>query len=109
MYLSTKQTFKAIARFIRQHILKNHRKCIKLFHKSRIDGKFRVYSLAYIKWRKEVEAITNIWMVESGDCRNTGVELDNKYKNFSTYYRGGLRKYLHEVLSDTYKPFLLEF
>ncbi|MEH6891545.1 hypothetical protein V7024_18010 [Bacillus sp. JJ864] len=109
VYLSTKQTFKSIARFIRQHILKDHRKCIKLFHKSRMDGEFCVYALAYMKWRKEVEAITNIWMVESGDYWNTGVEFDYKYKNFSTYYNGGFRKYLHEVLNDTYKPFLLDF
>ncbi|HDR7210821.1 TPA: hypothetical protein QCX03_003900, partial [Bacillus cytotoxicus] len=109
VYLSTKQTFKSIARFIRHHILKKHKKCIKLFHKSRMDGVFCAQSLAYIQWRKEIEAITNIWRVESGSYRNTGIEFDYKYQNYSIYYGGVFRKHFYELMNNTYKPFLLNF
>ncbi|MGE6593665.1 hypothetical protein ACQKFU_29880 [Bacillus mycoides] len=109
VYLSTKQTFKSIARFIRHHILKDHTKCVKLFHKSRMNEVFCVHSLAYIKWRKEVEAITDIWRVESGLYQNTGIEFDNKPENYSIYYGGLFRKQFHELINNTYKPFLLNF
>lgn len=109
VYLSTKQTFKSIARFIRHHVLKKHKKCIKLFHKSRMEGVFCVQSLAYIQWRKEIEAITNIWRVESGLYRNTGIEFDYTYQKYSIYYGGVLGRYFHELVNNTYKSFLLNF
>ncbi|WP_267379639.1 hypothetical protein [Bacillus sp. GM_Baccil_2] len=109
VYLSSKQTFKSIARFIRYHILKVHKKCIKLFHKSRMNGEVCVYSLAYIKWRKEVEAITDTWRVESGLYQNKGVEYDNQCEMYSIYYGGLFGKYIRDVINTTYQPFLLNF
>lgn len=63
-----KKTYKTIARFIRNHIIKEHKFCInsyisKKYIKLIEDGNVCPYAYAYVMWRQSIENLDNFWYV----------------------------------------------
>lgn len=56
--------YKAVARYIRKHILKKHKKCIQIFTRKMEGEDICPLAFAYVMWRRDLEGLRNYWQVD---------------------------------------------
>lgn len=68
LILKYKKAYKTIARFIRNHLIKDHKFCINSYVNKKYihfieDGEVCPYAYAYVMWRQSLENLDNFWYV----------------------------------------------
>ncbi|CAM3172240.1 hypothetical protein [Sporolactobacillus spathodeae] len=105
VYDLSKAIYKSVARFIRKKLLKDHKKCIKIFQNAAHGGDVCPDAFAYLLWRKEAEQINELWEVESGWGNGSTLKIRyNDHDNFSFYFGGVISIYI----DDTFNNFRLK-
>lgn len=90
MRVNLKPVYKSIVRQIRKRILFEHKICIKEYKKDSIKVRLKIidtvrticpYAKAYIKWRKELEGISDEWMIDAIEYHShqEGLRVDKVY------------------------------
>lgn len=101
VYDHSKAIYKSVARFIRNNLLKDHKNCIKIFHKAAHEGDICPDAFAYLLWRKEIERINELWEVESGSGNGSTLALKyNDHDNFSFYFGGTVLQYVYDTFNN---------
>lgn len=101
VYDLSRAIYKSVARYIRNKLLRDHKKCIKIFHKAAHGGDICPDAFAYLLWRKELEQINELWEVESGWGNGSTLALKyNDYDNFTFYFGGTVLRYVYDTFNN---------
>lgn len=102
VYEQSRHIYKVIRRYIKNHLLKKHKKCIHLNNELIENKDYCKFSLAYIYWREEFEEIQLSRIVRRSPPQSDAFNFERNKGRYTIYPLGPYCDFLENLLENKF-------
>jgi len=102
VYEQSRHIYKAMRRYIKNHLLKKHNKCIHLNNELIENEDYCKFSLAFSYWREEFEEINLSRIVRRSPPQSDAFNFERNKEQYTIYPLGPYCKFLENLLENKF-------
>ena len=103
IYEQSRHIYKSVRRYIKNHLLKKHSKCIHLDNELKENEDYCKFSFAYNHWREEFEEIQLARIVRRSTPQSEAFNFERNKERYTIYPKGPYCDYIERILEKVFR------